>query len=215
MELDEALARIAVIHRHIVRGQLFRGYRAVPTFLSGLLAFLACAAQGIWLDDNVNVFACIVLWSSTAAASIAIVAVEMFLRVRRSVSTLERDMTIGAAEQFLPTIAAGALLTFVLSQFAPEELWLLPGLWAIMFSLGVFASRRMLPPAMMIVAVHYLITGLVCIALGHDGPFFPAWAMALTFGTGQFMAAGILYWSLERKENVAQVRDAAAAREIR
>jgi hypothetical protein len=24
--------------------------------------------------------------------------------------------------------------------------------------------------------------------------------MALTFGTGQFMAAGILYWSLERKD---------------
>ena len=58
----------------------------------------------------------------------------------------------------------------------------------------------MLPPAMLIVAVHYLVTGLACIALGHDGPFFPAWAMALTFGTGQFMAAGILYWSLERKE---------------
>jgi hypothetical protein len=110
-------------------------------------------------------------------------------------------MTIGAAEQFIPHIVAGGLLTFVLSQFAPDELWLLPGLWAIMFSLGVFASRRMLPWAMLLVAVHYLITGLLCIALGHDGPFFPAWAMALTFGTGQFMAAGILYWSLERKKS--------------
>jgi hypothetical protein len=198
MELDEALERMALIHRHIVRGQLFRGYRAVPTFLSGLLAFIACAVQGIWLDDDV--FACVILWASTAAASVAIVAVEMILRVRRSDSTLERDMTIGAAEQFIPTIAAGGLLTFVLSQFAMDQLWLLPALWAIMFSLGVFASRRMLPPTMILVAAHYLITGLLCIALGHDGPFFPAWAMALTFGTGQFMAAGILYWSLERKE---------------
>lgn len=198
MELDEALERIAVIHRHIVRGQLFRGYRAVPTFFSGLLAFVACAVQGIWLDDDVK--ACVILWSSTAAASVAIVAVEMVLRIRRSGSTLERDMTIGAAEQFIPTIAAGALLTFVLSEFASEQLWLLPGLWAIMFSLGVFASRRMLPRAIMLVAAHYLITGLLCIALGHDGPFFPAWTMALTFGTGQFMTAGILYWSLERKD---------------
>jgi hypothetical protein len=198
MELNEALERIAVMHRHIVRGRLFRGYRAVPTFLSGLLAFIACAVQGIWLEDDV--FACVILWASTAAASVAIVAVEMFLRVRRSESTLERDMTIGAAEQFIPHIVAGGLLTFVLSQFAPDQLWLLPGLWAIMFSLGVFASRRMLPWAMSLVAVHYLITGLLCIALGHDGPFFPAWAMALTFGTGQFMAAAILYWSLERKE---------------
>ena len=198
MELDEALERIAVIHRHIVRGQLFRGYRAVPTFLSGLLAFIACAVQGIWLDDDVT--ACVILWVATAVASLGIVAVEMIVRVRRSGSTLERDMTIGAAEQFIPTVAAGALLTIVLSQFAPEQLWLLPGLWAIMFSLGVFASRRMLPRAITLVGAHYLVTGLLCIALGHDGPFFPAWTMAATFGTGQFMAAGILYWSLERKD---------------
>src|SRR5579864_3198313 len=100
MELDEALQRIAVIHRHIIRGQLFRGYRAVPTFFSGLLAFVACAIQGIWFDDDLHILACLILWVSAAGASIAIVALEMFLRVRRSQSTLERDMTIGAAEQF-------------------------------------------------------------------------------------------------------------------
>ena len=196
MELDEALERIAVIHRHIIRGQLFRGYRAVPTFLSGLLAFIACAIQGIWLDDDTT--ACLILWLSAAGASVAIVALEMIIRCRRSSSTLERDMTIGAAEQFVPIVVAGALLTFVLSEFAADQLWLLPGLWAIMFSLGVFASRRMLPRAITLVGAHYLLTGLLCIALGHDGPFFPAWTMALTFGAGQFMAAFILYWSLER-----------------
>lgn len=208
MELEEALERIAVIHRHIVRGQLFRGYRAVPTFFSGLLAFIACAVQGIWFDNEVQT--CVILWASTAAASVAIVAVEMILRIRRSGSSLERDMTIGAAEQFIPIIAAGALLTFVMSEFAPDQIWLLPGLWAIMFSLGVFASRRMLPPAIMLVAAHYLLTGLLCIALGHDGPFFPAWTMALTFGTGQFMAAGILYWSLERKDFPLRKREHGA-----
>src|SRR4051794_14717522 len=116
MELDDAVRRIVVIHRHIVRGQLFRGYRAVPTFLSGLLAFLACAAQGLWFDDNVE--ACVILWACTAVASVAIVTVEMFVRVRRSHSTLERDMIIGAVEQFLPIIVAGALLTFVMTLFA-------------------------------------------------------------------------------------------------
>ena len=64
--------------------------------------------------------------------------------------------------------------------------------------MGVFASRRMLPRAITLVGVHYLITGLLCIAFGRDGPIFPAWTMAVTFGAGQFMAAGILYWSLER-----------------
>jgi hypothetical protein len=125
----------------------------------------------------------------------------MFIRYKRSTSTLERDMTIGSAEQFVPTLAAGALLTFVFWEFVPHELlWLLPGLWAVMLSMGIFASRKMLPPAATIVGAHYLITGLLCIALGQDKSFFPAWTMALTFGAGQFLAAGILYWSLERKE---------------
>lgn len=200
MELDEALQRIAIIHRHIVRGQIFHGYRAIPTCLSGLMAFVACIVQGIWLDDDPK--ACLILWVSAAAASVAIVAAEMIFRCIRSESSLERDMTIGAAEQFLPTIVAGALLTLVLWQFEPTQLWLLPGLWAVMFSLGIFASRRMLPRAVNLVGAHYLITGLLCLALGHDRDvaFFPAWTMAVTFGAGQFMAAGVLYWSLERKE---------------
>ena len=198
MELDEALERIAVIHRHIVRGQIFRGYRAIPTFLSGLMAFVACSIQGIWLDDDVA--GCLILWTSAAAASVAIVALEMIIRCKRSGSTLERDMTIGAAEQFIPMLAAGALLTFVMWQFAFEQLWMLPGLWAVIFSMGIFASRRMLPRPVLIVGAHYLLSGLLCIALGHDrdGSFFPAWTMAVTFGAGQFLAAAVLYWSLER-----------------
>ena len=197
MELDEAIERIAVIHRHIVRGQIFRGYRAIPTALSGVMAFVACAVQGIWLQDDA--LASLILWICAAAISVGIVALEMILRCRRSGSSLERDMTIGAAEQFIPILSAGALLTMVMSLFAWNELWLLPGLWAIIFALGIFASRRMLPRAVSMVGAWYLITGLLCIALGHDGPFFPWWTMAMTFGPGQLLGAGILYWNLERE----------------
>ena len=40
---------------------------------------------------------------------------------------------------------AGALLAVMLWKFAPESLWLLPGLWQVLVSLGVFASVRSLP----------------------------------------------------------------------
>ena len=206
MELDEALQRISVIHRHIVRGQILHGYRAIPTCLSGLMAFVACSVQGIWLSEDRT--PCLILWVSAALISVAIVAVEMLIRYRRADSTLERDMIIGAAEQFVPTLAAGALLTFVLWMFDEKQLWLLPGLWAIMLSLAIFASRRMLPGAVTVVGAHYLWTGLVCLAF-HDetDTFFPAWMMAVTFGAGQFLAAGVLYWSLERKEHPRAKRD--------
>jgi hypothetical protein len=201
MELEEALHRVSAIHRGFVRGQFFHGYRAIPTFFSGIMAFIACGVHAIFISDDP--FACLILWISAAAVSLGVVATEMFVRYRRSTSTLERDLIIGAAEQFVPTIAAGALLTLVLELSGPDKpLWLLPGLWAMMLSLGFFASRRMLPPALKIVGAHYLITGLICIALAdHADQFFPAWMMAITFGVGQILAAATLYWSLDRRRS--------------
>ena len=35
---------------------------------------------------------------------------------------------------------AGALITFVLVRSVPSATWMLPGLWQIIFSLGVFSS---------------------------------------------------------------------------
>jgi hypothetical protein len=211
MDVEEALHRVSPIHRGFGRGQFFHGYRAIPTFFSGVMAFIACAVHGIWISDSR--FACLILWICAAAISLAVVATEMFLRYRRCNSTLERDLIIGAAEQFIPTIAAGALLTLVLGLSGPDKpLWLLPGLWAIMLSLGIFASRRMLPPALKIVGAHYLITGLLCIALGdHNDPFFPAWTMAITFGVGQILAAAVLWIFLQRSDSPHHADDAAVA----
>ena len=50
-----------------------------------------------------------------------------------------------AVEQFLPALGAGLLLTFTLQRVAPAQLWMLPGLWQVIFSLGIFASCRFLP----------------------------------------------------------------------
>ena len=198
MELDEALERIAAIHQQMVRGQMFRGYRAATTALSGALAFLACGAQGLFLQESP--LPCLGMWAGVAFLSLLIVAIEMTMRCRRSGSPLEREMTIGAAEHFLPTIVTGGLLTFVLVQFTDDLLWMLPGLWAILFGLGVFASRRMLPRPVIFVGAHYLLSGLLCIAILQGGKLFPAWTMAMTFGAGQLFAAAILWWSLERND---------------
>src|SRR5947209_13218795 len=195
MELEEALQRIAAIHQQMARGQLFRGYRAATTAFSGALAFLACGAQGLFLQESP--IPCLGMWAGVAFLSVLIVGLEMTMRCRRSGSPLEREMTLGAAESFIPTIVAGGLLTYVIAQFT-DDLWLLPGLWAILFGLGVFASRRMLPKPVIFVGAHYLLSGLLCIAVLQGGKFFPAWTMALTFGAGQLMAAGILWWCLER-----------------
>ena len=75
---------------------------------------------------------------------------------------------------------------------------MLPGLWAILFSLGVFASFRLLPRPTYWVGVYYLMAGACCLAWAQGEAAFSPWAMGLTFGIGQFLAAAILYWNLER-----------------
>ncbi len=104
-------------------------------------------------------------------------------------------MVHAATEQFIPAGVAGALLTFVLFRFAPQCLWMLPGLWQIMFSLGLFASCRSLPRPIFAVAVWYLGTGLTVLALASGAQAFSPYAMALPFGIGQLAMAAILYRS--------------------
>ena len=95
----------------------------------------------------------------------------------------------------VPAGIAGGLLTVVLLRFAPESLWMLPGLWQIVFSLGFFASCRALPRPMRAVGVWYLAAGLASLALANGAQAFSPWAMALPFGLGQLLMAGILYRS--------------------
>ena len=69
----------------------------------------------------------------------------MYARTRRIHSGLADEMIHMAVEQFQPSVGAGALLTLVLVRFVPSALWMLPGIWQIIFILGVFSSCRFLP----------------------------------------------------------------------
>ena len=111
------------------------------------------------------------------------------------------SMLQSALEQFLPAIVAGGLLTLVLPAVAPDSAWLLPGLWQVIFSLGVFASCRLLPRATFVVGVWYLFCGLGCLALLGATKSLSPWAMGIPFAVGQFLVAGILL--LHREEDKA------------
>ena len=78
---------------------------------------------------------------------------------------------------------------------------MLPGLWQIMYALGIFASCRLLPRPTFWVAVFYLATGLAVLALANGESALSPWSMGLPFGVGQVLAALVLYCTLER-ENV-------------
>ncbi len=200
MELHEALAQISEIRRQVAQSQTFRGYRSATVGVSAVLAVLGAAVQSIWIPAPVDQMpAFLSLWIAIAVISLVVTGVEMFAHCRRSASRLTTEMTCLAVQQFLPCIVAGGLLTYVLYLFAEESLWMLPGLWAVLFSLGVFASYRLLPKPSLMVAIYYLATGIGCLVFARGDAAFSPWAMVVTFGMGQLLTAGILYWTLERR----------------
>jgi len=197
-ELRQALDDINAIRSQVARGTQFRGYGPLSIASSGILAMLVAAAQTHWgsgSGSSLKVF--LAVWISTAAAAVSLSGLETIFRVRRVHSGLALEMIQAAVEQFLPCVVVGLLLTVVLVQIAPQDSWMLPGLWAVIFSLGIFASCRFLPRQMFAVGAWYLAAGLgsLLIAAGHH-TLLP-WAMGIPFGIGQLLVAAVLRFGFE------------------
>jgi hypothetical protein len=196
-DLERALADIAEIRTQMARGAEFRGYGPMTVAATAVLAVAAGGAQQLWLPDPVGeVVGYLMLWIATAVVCVILIGSEMIARTRRIHSGIADEMIHAATEQFIPAGVAGALLTFVLFRFAPDTLWMLPGLWQLIFSLGFIASCRSLPKPMFAVGVWYLASGLGCLAFAHGVQALSPWAMALPFGVGQLAMAAILYWGV-------------------
>jgi hypothetical protein len=199
MELREALTQITEIRLQLARTEVFRGYRAMPVAFTGAVALIAALIQSAAIEEPLlQIASYLTLWIGAAAVSVLAAGVEMVMRARDAAMSLRRAQTWLAYEQFVPCVAAGALVTVVLVRVSPENAGMLPGLWQIFYSLGIFASCRLLPRPTFWVAVFYLGTGLAVLSLGQGESALSPWTMGLPFGVGQSLAAAILYFTLER-----------------
>jgi hypothetical protein len=192
-DLDDALVDIRALKHQIARATEFRGYGPAAVGATAGLALLTAALQA-WLvpDPLADILGYVGLWSGAALASLLLVGVEAVRRARRVHVGLADDMIRAAAEQFAPAVVAGGLLTLVIVEWVPSAWWLLPGLWQILFSLGVFASCRSLPAPSVLVGVWYLVAGLTLVARGPEAALSP-WSMGLVFAVGQSLGALMLH----------------------
>ena len=136
------------------------------------------------------------VWIATAAVSAALIVVQMQTRARRMHSAMADEMIRMAIEQFLPALIAGLLVTVVLAEFVTQAVWMLPGVWQLIYSLGVFSSCRFLPRLVMVGGAWYLLTALVCLGFGDARALSP-WTMGLAYGAGQMLIAAALYAGAE------------------
>ncbi len=193
-ELEQALSEIHCIRSQVARGTEFRGYGPASIAASGVLALLVAAVQAHFMSkpEQSNLAVWLSVWVATAAVALVLTGGEMLMRARRVHTGLAREMVESAVAQFLPAIMVGVLLTVVMVRVAASECWMLPGLWELIFSLGVFASCRFLPRQMFAVGVWYMAAGLYCLVAGSVTHMLSPWAMGVPFGVGQLLVAGVL-----------------------
>lgn len=201
MDVRQAAIQISEIQSQLSRAQTFRGYRSLTVGLTGVLALLAAAVQTMIVPDALHTpRAWLALWFTVAVVCVAAVGVELAVRCRRSGSRWFVRLTVSAVTHFLPCVAAGGALTATLATVAPETMWMLPGLWAIVFSLGVFASYAFLPQEIAWVGAYYLAAGIACLVWARGEAAFCPESVGLTFGVGQLLSAAVLRWRLENRD---------------
>jgi hypothetical protein len=202
-DLNKALGDISSIRMQMARSTDFRGYGPMTLGATGILAIAAAVMQARWLPDpEHHLPAYLATWIATAVVSAALIGVEMFARTRRIHTGMADKMIWMAVEQFLPSAAAGGLITYALAHYVPRVSWMLPGLWQVIFALGVFSSCRFLPRPMIAAGVWYLFAGLFCVSLGDARAFSP-WAMGVPYGAGQLLVAGILLYKAREARDEA------------
>lgn len=200
MQLQHALLEIAEIRERITATQVFRGYRAHGAAVSAVLAFLMAGLQPWILSEPTrHLQAYVLFWSAVAGLSVAANALDLLVRWLRDSTGREGARTLTALRALAPPLLTGGLATAVIALKAPDVGWMLPAVWGILFAQGVFASAPLLPRGTWWIGAYYVVASLFVLTWGREGHALAGWTMAITFGVGQSLAAGMLYFSLERR----------------
>jgi hypothetical protein len=197
MDISRALAQIADIHQQIAKGEVYRGYRSLPLAASGLMGLAAAWLQAPALG-TVDPVGFVLYWSAIAVCAGFVGASEIVYNYVVHDDRAARRRTRQVVGQFLPSVLAGAIVTASFVRLSAALVPLLPGLWAICFGLGTFASRPYLPRASGWIALFYYAVGIALLWMAHGPEPLHGWWVGGTFGVGQLLAAVVVYWNLER-----------------
>ena len=197
-ELNRALGDIVEIRTQIAAGTAFRGYGPTTVAVTGIMGFATATVQSLWPNlFAYNAQAFVISWVVTGGICAIAVSMEMRGRSRRLHSYLANTMIKQALEQFLPAAAACLFVPMFLLRFSPQSIWLMPGLWQLFVSLGIFASIRTLPRRIALGGIWYFLSGFVCLLIANTSHILSPWLMGIPFFAGQSLMATILFFSVE------------------
>ncbi|WP_132255482.1 hypothetical protein [Methylobacterium segetis] len=193
-DLDRALADLVTIRAQLARQTTFRGFGAAALAITACLAFATSLAQSAWPNQLAAEPAVYFgVWIATAVVAATLIGVEALRRAHRLHAGLADAMVAQAIEGFLPAGGTGVCLGLVLAGCAPDQLWMLPGLWQILVGLGLFASVRILPQGAVLGAVWYLMAGFAVLVMTSTTHSLSPWSMGIPFAIGQGILAWVMY----------------------
>ncbi|TWT98513.1 hypothetical protein [Stieleria varia] len=194
MRIDEALQQIDAMSALAERSTVYQGLRSVPIALTGLFGLAAGVIQPWWMSHaSDRAFAFVDLWVIVAVAALAIIFSDMAMRYYQSPTARARRLTLTVLKRLSPAIVVGGGLTLVLCETAPETIWMLPGLWALMLGLGIYSTAPYLPRPLQSIGIWYLGMGMATLMLARDSYALSPWSMAIPFGGGQLLTAWLIY----------------------
>jgi hypothetical protein len=195
MELHRALAQVAAIQDQLTRADVYRGYRSVPIAASGLIGIAAAWMQPRGLAADPVAF--VVYWLAIGVCAGFVGISEIVYNYVVRDESVARRRTRRVVGQLMPSLLAGAIITGCLVRLSPAHVPLLPGLWAICFGLGIFASKPFLVRASGWIALYFYVMGVALLWIARGPESLSPWSVGGTFGVGQLLTAAVLYWNLE------------------
>lgn len=194
MQIDDAIAQIAEIHQHLERNEIFRGYRAAPVLVSSLVAMLGGFLQPLIIRDATEF---VLYWIAIAGVNASICGIDVLRHYRKDNPHRQRQARRSLI-QLLPSLWVGLLITVIFLYQGGSLIPWLPGLWTLVFGLGLLSARPNLPRAIGWVGCFYLLAGTGLLCLANDGSSLSPWGMGLSFGAGQLATAWVLHRNVER-----------------
>ena len=192
MHVREAIDRLDQIHDQLTRSEVYRGFRVPSVAAVGVLGLLAVALQPL-----VPGVGFVWYWIAVAGAGGLIGTAAALHAYAYREDEFDRRRTRRVMAQFLPCLLAGGAVTAGLAR-VPELVSFLPGLWAVLFGMGVIAARPHLPPAVGLVGLGYVAAGAALLLRAVPGAEPSAWAVGGVFGVGHLATALVLWHGVGR-----------------
>lgn len=194
MNTQQALSEIREIGDILARTQHTSCIRPAPIACTSIVAFVAAVVSDVSFDPmHVGEASFVGYWLGVAILSALIIAIDLGMRYWTTDSELQRGRTRIAIYQFSPCLLIGGFVTLCLLPDQEHSRSLLPGLWCILISLGIFATLNNAPRAMIFPAAFYAIIGGLFLRFDEWTVGLGSWSMGFAFGIGQLWTALILW----------------------